>query len=179
MDVVYAWDTKLYNKVYDNIDDIVKDINNGTIKSFKLVEKYVPGDRITSYLEQMANEKNREIIYTDDVHPFLYSDISISDCVMNPSFFNKHRDVIINALENQIRNSDSTYYTIPEYLYSDELLDYLLNKKDVTITIRDVDLSDEIMRKIKDKHIDAYLEKNGIRNQISSRYVLCFHTVEQ
>ena len=179
MNVEYAWDSKIYSKVYDNIDDIITAINNGTIKTFKLKEKYVPGDKITSNYEQKANRNNYEIVYTDDNHPFVLSSSSLADSVMNPIFFNKHRDVINKALLEMIKKSDESSYSIPSYLYSDELVDCLLNKKNSTIIFKDIELKDEIKKKIKDNHLEVFVEKNGIVKQISSHYVIGPYTIDQ
>ena len=166
-----AWEISFYSKVFTDINDITDAIKNGEIKSFDIRDSYTPGDEINNSLDQQANAKNCIIHYTDSEHPFVFSNIGIVPSVINSKFFLEHKNEIINALTDQITNSKDDYFTIKKYFYTPKLLDILLEKKDIYLDFIDVDLTQDEIKRLKENHVDAYLEKNGKRERISSSFV--------
>lgn len=171
MEEMQAWDINIYDKVYIDIKDITEDIRNGIISELKIKEKYIPGTSTNGdFLERKADRDNRILRYTDESHPLVASTIE-QEYIINPVFFEKHRSEIIKAFYENIKKRDRSYYAIPNYLYSEEILDLLLTIDGVCIVFKDVDLSKEAINKIKSKYIDASVIKNGKEEKISSKYV--------
>lgn len=171
MEEIQAWNLSLYDIVYKDVDAILEDIKCGEINYFEIKERFIPGNIPNSYLEEKENSKNRIVLYTDEMHPLIGSSIS-DEYIMNPYFFTKYRTEIIEALLENIKNSKRKYYQIPNYLYSEELLDYLITIDDVTLIFYDVKLSDSAIKKLKNKYILAKLITDGKEEMISSNVII-------
>ncbi len=166
-----AWETNIYDITYNTIDEIIENILNGNISYLKFKDTFKPGMVPNNYFEESSSKKNTTIIYTDALHPYIKSSFDDEE-IMNPQFFQEHREEIIKAFIEKIKKKDRKYYQIPNYLYSEELLDILLSIKDVSIDFYDVNLSREAIDKIKNSFIDATLKTNGKEEVISSKFVI-------
>ena len=179
MKEVNLWDTDLFSKFfecYTNIEDILKLIEDGRLGSFYLKDSFVMGDEINYPWEQKLDE-NIKINYTDMNHPLIRAkDIVRSS--MCKEFFNLHKKEICDAYLRYYREHDQFCYYIPDYLFSDELLDVLLQKDDAIIHFKNVYLTSEQIEKIRDKHIEVFAEYDNEKIQVSSRYVLLGYTIK-
>lgn len=181
-----AWDSSRFSEKYFNIDEIESAIKSGDLVDFLIKEKFTPGDKIDNYFETKCDEEGIIVHYTNQDHPLVVSNFSIFvNSVMNPAFFEKHRERIINASIERIKKKianrvekQTLYISIPSYLYSEDLLDYLINVPDVSITLYDVKVSQSMIKKMKEKFIDVELITNDKKEKISSRYVFGWYTPE-
>ena len=179
MERINFWDSKIYKDNFEycvDINEIVKLIESGKLISFHLKDSYKAGDMINYPWEENLDE-NKEIIYTDKNHPFLFAKKYFVS-VMNKEFFNLHKKEIIDAYIRYFKECKEYYGDIPNFLFTDEILDVLLQKKGITLNLVDVYLTKEQIDKIREHHIDAYVKYNDEKIQVSSRFVLFGNTID-
>ena len=169
MNELNVWESS--NRYKDiSIEDFLQKIKNGEIKDLYIGRKFTPGDQITNMLEK---SNNKIINYTSDQHPitfpinpiFGYPSISIE-------YFKKYEKEIKEAFLYSYEHTSDKYYAIYDFTFSQELLDKLLEIENVTLSFYNVKLTPQQLKQIKDKHIDATLD----RKQISSRYIFGYTT---
>lgn len=179
MKKVNLWDTDLFSKFfecYTNINDIVKLIEDGRLGSFYLKDSFVMGDEIDYPWERKLDD-DMQINYTDMNHPLIRAkDIVRSS--MCKEFFNLHKKEICDAYLKYYREHDLFCYFIPDYLFSDELLNVLLQKEDAIIHFSNVYLTNDQIEKIREKHLEVFVEYGNEKIQVSSRYVFLGYTVK-
>ena len=121
-------------------------------------------------------KKNYIIKYTDELHPVAISDLQ---SFINPIFYNKYKDIIINAFIDSIKNSQKKIIHISKIIFSDYLLNEILKLNDISLYLDDIELTNEQLKKIKDKHINCFIKRKNKLEQISSKYAFSFHTIEE
>lgn len=179
MQEINFWETNVYQKNYkcnNNINEILDLIRKGELLSFAVCDKFVAGDEIKCPWEK--NIGNDIIInYTDSDHSVIISN-GIFLNFMSKMFFDRHKEEIINAFKEYYQNTNLSNYSVPGFVFSDEILDILLKKGDIFLRIKDVVLTKEQINRIKEKNIDAFLTNKDSTKQISSRYIFAGYTVD-
>lgn len=169
---INLWDSG-FSKYYrwsNDIDEFIEMINSGTMPiNFKIKDKFNLGDSITNILENKASESNLNLTYVDDEHCVAINTATLLSSYVYSSFYEKYRERINDAIKhNLLNNSDSIFEIRPE-IFDEELLDFILNKDNISsLWLYNVNLTDEQIKKIKNKYIDAYIKDDYGIKQISS-----------
>ena len=172
------WETNIKDnyQFINTIDEVVKLIKENNLTHFEIKDKFTPGDKITNILDQSALKSQFILRYTDEEHNLAISRKFVN--IMNPNFFKQHESEIKQAFIEQAKQYNKRSYSINKEIFSDELLDILIDKEDVILYFEDVELTDEHIKKIQDKFLNAYIRHDGISKQISSMYVYYGYTKE-
>ena len=179
-----VWDFTFFNNNYqvlNNISDVVEKIKSGDLKFHSLDnvrEKFVPGDRIQSMLDSKMSEGNIILKYTDKEHPVVVSS-SFFPSAIHPDFYNQYKKEINEAIIYYIKNGNKDSITIPEFICSDELIDYLITNKSTKSIYFSFELTPSQISKFDNHFMNVYMRKNGSYEEICSKYVLDFKTLEQ
>ena len=158
-----VWESITFQTI--TIDELIQNIKSGKT-NLTIGRRFIPGDKTNNYLEVLCDEKNKCVNYTDKDHPITSSDI----CGLHISteYFKKYEKEIKDAFIEAYNNPELDIFTIPNFMFSQELLDMLLTKKDIVLNIKDVKLTSEQISQIQEHFIDATLDNK----QISRRYVI-------
>ena len=169
MGEINVWDfPKIFKCI--TIDELLEKIMNGEASYLEVGRKYIPGDESRSFMEAVYAEKKVCINYTDKDHPITVS--SMNEFHINKDYFKKYEKYIKEAFMYLYQNSNNTYYAIPKFMFSQKVLDLLLEKKDVSLDFRDIELSNKQIKQIKDHFIEAKLDGK----KISSKYLIGYIT---
>ena len=115
----------------NNIEEFLSYIENGqvSISNINIKDSYQSGGETTNFIDQIALKNNINITYCDSEHNVLIPNNSIYPTIINPEFFNKHFDVIVGKMREQILKKEN-YCSIPDYCFNNELLEQVLEKND-------------------------------------------------
>ncbi len=173
MNVLNIYENKdLIVENINDIDSLVKAIESGT--KYEIKDSFYCGDKITTGLERIYNEKNINVIYTTEENPIItFKNSFVSTNFINKNFFLKHKDRITKAMISTFKEAKSI--SIIKEVYSENLLDKEL-QSDKKITLIDVDLSTEMLDKIKNSFLDVILFKNGKKEVLSHKYLIGYYT---
>ena len=180
MEIKNFWNLQIIEKYtpLNTIEEVLKEIKDGHLFNFELKDTFTPGEEITNVFDNVASKNNFVLNYTDNAHPaFLAIDRnSFYSNYINSNFFKYHEEEIKKAYIEAIKTTNNKVFIIESFMFSNELLDELLNIEDVALFLIDIDLTNEQIEKIKSKYIDATIIKKGIKTKISSRYVFSYYT---
>ena len=167
-----------YYKFTNDINEFLKYIENGKINTdFLVTEQYKPGDPVNNILDNQANKKNICLTYTDKDHQVAIATSDYYDTVINPEFFQRYKKEIKETFNKTIKNSKKTYFTLNANLFNDELFDYLItNRWDATLYLKDIELTEEQLKKLDNSFMNITLENNNIKKQICSKYAFDYKT---
>jgi len=181
MKIVNLWESKLKNHFIftNNEEEVFEAIKNRFIRPDLFIkDTYTPGDIIESHLMNVAHKNDLILNFTDENHLVCYSKDGYGTYI-NPLFFAKYKDKIIKLITETIYSTNLSHLTIPNWLFSDDLFEYVINNKNISVTFKDIKLDDEKIKRLKEHEIDAYLQINGERKQISSKYIFLYYTKEK
>lgn len=174
------WDLNIKDDYFftNDINEFLECIENELINTdFLVTEQYKPGDPVNNILENKANKENIYLTYTDDEHQVAVSTSDYYDTVINPEFFKKYNKEIKEAFNKTIKNSKKTYFSLNANLFNDELFDYLItNRQDATLYLKDIELTEEQLKKLDNLFMNITLENNNIKKQICSKYAFDYKT---
>ena len=180
MNIKNLWNLNLKHKyIFTNdINELLQYIEKGEVNTdFLVTEQYKPGDPINNTLDNQANKNNIYLTYTDNNHQVAISTNDYYDTVIHPEFFKKHKQEIIKAFNKNIKNSKETYFSLNANLFNDELFDYLItNRQDATLYLKDIELTEEQLKKIDNLFMNITLEKKNIKQKIRSKYAFDYKT---
>ena len=179
MKIENLWDLNVnYYKFTNDINEFLKYIENGKINTdFLITEQYKPGDPVNNILDNQANKKNIYLTYTDKDHQVAISSNTCCDTVIHPEFFQKYKKEIMETFNKTIKNSKKTYFTLNANLFNDELFNYLItNRQDATLYLKDIELTEEQLKKLDNLFMNITLEKNNITQEICSKYAFDYKT---
>ena len=180
MNIKNLWNLNLKHKyIFTNdINELLQYIEKGEVNTdFLVTEQYKPGDPINNTLDNQANKNNIYLTYTDNNHQVAISTNDYYDTVIHPEFFKKHKQEIIKAFNKNIKNSKETYFSLNANLFNDELFDYLItNRQDATLYLKDIELTEEQLKKIDNLFMNITLEKKNIKQKICSKYAFDYKT---
>ena len=114
MNKVNFWETNLINKytILNSIEEFIQLIKKNKIKKFLIKDKFIPGKKIESLIEEEASKNDLIINYTDDLHNVLVSNSSFYPTIISTAFFEKYKDQLKQIFKEQIINSDDSIITI-------------------------------------------------------------------
>ncbi len=168
------WETgyKEFFEFSNDIEKLIALIKNGD--TFDIIDKYIPGNKINNPIDSKASENNVIINYTDDVHPLAISKNNfVSNSIISTSFFEKHKDRIISEMKNRLVNVNKGIVYIANYMFSDEIFNYIINsQKENTYYFKDIKLSDDQIKKLKDNFINVFSCINNKYEMISCEQVV-------
>ena len=180
MKIKNLWDLNIKDDYLftNDINEFLECIENELINTdFLVTEQYKPGDPVNNILENKANKENIYLTYTDDDHQVAVSTSDYYDTVINPKFFQKYKKEIKETFNKTIKNSKKTYFSLNANLFNDELFDYLItNRQDATLFLKDIDLTEEQLKKLDNLFMNITLENNNIKKQICSKYAFDYKT---
>ena len=174
------WELKIKDEYIfaSTIEEVLQLIKENKLTlDYTVKDKYIPGENATNSLDNIALKNNIIINYTNENHYVALS--NTFPTFINPDFLKKYEKEIKNAFIEQIKNSNKTIYTIDNYIFSDEIFNILLEKENITIYFKDINLTKEQIDKLNEKFINAYLKKDGKNKQISSKYAYDYYTKEK
>lgn len=180
MKIKNLWDLNIKDDYLftNDINELLQYIENELINTdFLVTEQYKPGDPVNNILENKANKENIYLTYTDNNHQVAVSTSDYYDTVINPEFFQKYKKEIKEAFNKTIKNSKKTYFSLNANLFNDELFDYLItNRQDATLYLKDIELTEEQLKKLDNLFMNITLENNNIKKQICSKYAFDYKT---
>lgn len=180
MNIKNLWDLNLNHKyIFTNdINELLQYIENGQVNTdFLVTEQYKTGDPVNNTLDNQANKNNIYLTYTDNNHQVAIATNDYYDTVIHPDFFKKHKQEIIKAFNKTIKNSQSTYFALNANLFNEELFDYLItNRQDATLYLKDIELTEEQLKKIDNLFMNITLVNNNIKKEICSKYAFDYKT---
>lgn len=174
------WDLDLkYNYKFTNsIEEVINLIKRNEISiEFKIADKYIPGNKTNTYIDSYALKNNILIRYTDSNHNVAVS--KIHPTYINQKFYKKYEKEIKTTFVEQLKFDNKKTYTISKNIFSDELFNVLIEKENVTLYFKDVSLSEKQIDILREKLINAYLEKDNKNIQISSKNAFDFYSKEK
>ena len=186
---INLWDSSLkeqYIFFYNIKDYITYLLENSKTMKFSLKNKYSVGTPSEDSLEYMAQQNELDITYTDQEHPISISKSSNYSSHVNPDFFQNNKNEFISEAKNLLYKNINNEYSsiqIQDFIFSDELLDMIINTDNLkykTINyylIEGIDLTEEQIKKIKDNHLEFNII--GKENKkISSKYLIENYTMQ-
>ena len=178
MKMVNLWEVKSLKhvQVINDINELLELIKTGKATFFSFKEKYEVGTPATNLFEDLFEKRGVGVIYTTYEHPVVISNDSFMENYINRQFFMEHEKEIKEAYQYYYTNTDNDYVSIPSFVYSDELVDLLIKKGVENIQFYDVELSDEVKKKLQDNFIESTLESNGQRIKISTNKIIGNYT---
>lgn len=180
MKIKNLWDLNIKDTYLftNDINEFLECIENELINTdFLVTKQYKPGDPVNNVLDNKANKENIYLTYTDKDHQVAVSANDYYDTVINPEFFQKYKKEIKEAFNKTIKNSKKTYFSLNANLFNDELFDYLItNRQDATLYLKDIDLTEEQLKKLDNLFMNITLENNNIKKQICSKYAFDYKT---
>lgn len=182
MVLVNVWDSGLASNFtyYNTIDELVAGVSPADFGSFLVKNSYSPDQEPEFFMESFAREKGIELVFCDQSHPIAVCNLIGTSVIISNEFFNTHKDEFINRLvelkKEQI-NSNSSFITLDSYTFSEELLDLALKNCD-NITLDNIELTDEQLKKIRKSFKEVILKKDGNSKKISSMYTFGNNTIK-
>ena len=182
MKILNLWECKLKdNYTFTNdIEEVIRQIKNKIIfPNFYIKETFYPSNDITSMLDSIANKNNIILNYTNQEHLVAYSKNGY-DCFINPQFFLKYKDEIKKAFKETILTSNDNFLIIPDWLFDDDLFLYIIKNKNITVTFKNIKLSDNQLQMLIENNIDAYLDIDNHKEKINNHdnFIFSFYTKE-
>lgn len=174
MVTINLWDSTIseHYRYVNTIDEVLELIDNGMIKTdVQITNSYTPGQQTNSRLDEIADEQGVELIYTDDKHIAAYSNKMFFDAYIDPSFFEKYKEQLIQMFQKQILESKYSAW-IPKLFFNDELFEKLLTRDDLILNFIDINLSEEQKEILRSNYIKAYIHHNDKEEQISDNCVI-------
>lgn len=178
MKTLNVWETNFANNFIflNTIEELIEYLNGHSVSEFLIKDNYEYGNKTETQLERNALNSKINLNYTDDNHKIAICQNSfLSPPIISKDFFEKNKDIIIPLLQKDILNKKTDYYLIPPFLFDDKFLDVVLEKC-TYLTLKDVELTDEQIEKIKSKFIDCDLIINGSRVRISDSRLISYYT---
>lgn len=167
MEIRNLWEIKWGNEFVflNNIDDVINAIKADKIKGSFIVADYYDciNQEDISFLEQLCKKNNISLRYTDDVHQVCYHDsesFTLSPAIISTEFFNKYKDKIIAAFIECFKNNN--FLTINKSLFCDEIFNAILEREEIYVNFYDVKLTEEQIKKLQEKYIDAYIDDKQV-----------------
>ena len=170
------WETNIKKdyQFINSIEEVVKLIKENNLTHFEVKEKFIPGDKITNILDNTASKNSFIFNYTDDTHNLAISSKYVN--IINPKFYKKYEKEIKKAFVEQAKSTSKSYYHINKYNFSDELLNELIKKENISLYFEDVKLTDKQLQKIKDNFLNAFARFDGVQTKISDIYAYSCYT---
>ena len=160
MEEYNAWENeKTFKDI--SLDELLKGIETDNI-NLVVGRSFVPGDKTYSYLEINKGEKGIAVNYTNQEHPITasnYYGVHISS-----EYFKEHENEIKEAYMKAYNRPHNSYLEVPSFMFSQELLDYLLTKKNASIILHDITLSNNQINQIKSNCGNVQLDGKRIHN---------------
>ncbi len=180
MKMVNLWELSNITDIehIDDINKLLELIRTGEVASLTIKDKFELGSPVNSTFESIFAKKGAGINYVSTDKPILISNNPLLSNFISPSFYKEHEKEIKEAYAYYYEHTNSSYISIPSFAYSPELIDVIIKKKVEYLDLYDVDLTDEIIKKLKDNFISAYLHKNGEEIKLSSNRVIGHYTLE-
>ncbi len=184
MEIINIWETSFGNRYeyLNNIKDLFQLIEPRDFNNIEVKDKYLPDETPESILEARYQKRNQGLNYINDNHSILVEKEPLffsKNIIISTKEFEKSKDYIITEMGKRtieyIEQQHPRFIIIDALYFSDELLDVALANCN-SVTINDVDLTDEQLQKIKDSYIDVYLEKNRNKELINDSRLLNEYT---
>lgn len=173
MDRINLWESSFakYFTFSNDLNTLLELIKEG--QEITVKDSYFPGDLIENHLEHRYSEQNIILNYNDEEHPMALT-VNNLICQNNIStaFFNKHKDVIIEALTNYILNSNNLSIAVSKIVFSDELFEKILENKNHIYYFHDIDLSSEQIKKLNDNFVYARMCHYNSNVEVSTDRVI-------
>ncbi len=175
MNTINIYENKtIINKVINNLNDLLALIENGNI--FEIKDEYNISDYPQNFYEEIAYKNKFNIIYTTEKNPVIIFNSSImSPNYINRKFYNINKEKILAALKKQMKNASQVTLTKDTY---DELFFLELLKQDKTIMLKNIDLSENALEKIKNSYKKVTLINGNRREILSHKYLIELYTID-
>ena len=185
------WESKLSKNYYffSSVEDLFKFLEENELNlQFVTKEDYLPGNPCDDQLDNIALRDNIHITYTDSIHPIAISNNPLFNSIINPTFFEEHKEEFIAYAKKKFEESreKKSYIVIPQYIFTNELLTEILSDERLryaTIIIHDnsneFTLTKEQIKAIKDKHLEFKVSHKSKEDEIiSTKYLFSFYTIK-
>ena len=174
---------------FTNVKDYFTYLDNNNIElDFITKDRYIPIDDIELDLDKYAYENDIEFIYTDDNYPISFSKNKSSKTIINPIFFKKHeqafKDYANKRFEKSL-NERKANITIPNFIFSDNLLSKIINNPKTHETnflleefTDNTTLTENQKELIKKNFLSFYIKNRFYPSEkISSKYLVKYYTI--
>ena len=180
MEIKYFWKLPIAKNYtfFKTIDEVIELIKQEKLLNFDLVETFIPGNLELDSLDKVATERNWIIKYTDQEHLLGVSNELFRN-IMNPNFFKKYEIEIKSAYLEMIKKTKTKRLTIPKCLFSEELLNVILKKNDISVFFKDIELNNQQIKKIKKSNIEVNFITKGNLKQISKNHLWGIYTKKE
>ena len=199
MENINIWESNFKdNYIYfNNLSDYFQYLTEKKLPmTFLLKDMYISGNEPQNVLENKALRENINLIFTDEEHPIVISNFDdFIDSYINPSFFEQHKEEFIKLAKENIKNQlidNSNYIYIPDFISKESILDEIIKEYNLNISTEDLlyktyyfyqitnkSLSEETIQKIKDNHLEFYIENESGSQKISTNKVIGYHTIKE
>ena len=193
MNRINLWETKMKDKYifFNSLEEYFKYLDDNNLEiSFLTKEGFNSEAPCEDIIDNFALRNNVEVTYTDETHPIAFINKAFQSTWINPVFFEKHKEEFKAYTRKKvieaIKKGKSTII-IPDYILDEDIIKEIINSKDkdvFTIFIKEYDknliISEELTKLIKDNYLEAYISKRNERNKkISSKYLISFYTKKE
>ena len=166
-----AWEnTNLFKSI--TIEELLKKIRNGETNLI-VGRKYIPGNETHNFFETICSDKKQIINYTNHNYPIIWS--KSNEIHINAEYFKKYENEIKKAFIESYNNPNLDFFFVPNFIFSQELLNRLLTKKNVSLHFKGVKLTNEQIKQIKNHFINATMDSK----RISSKYIIGFISYDE
>lgn len=185
MSELKLWESKLneFCLYLNSIDEFINYLKQNNTTSFNIVDTYTQEKEQRTILDQMAQNQNINLTYTDHEHNAVIIDLDINKpIIINPFFYQENKEKIIEYLKEitlQKIKSKPLFISIPNMLLTDEFIDILVNSEELKETniyidnITDKKLTQEQIQKIRKHHLEVFMDNKTIStNKLIDYYTL-------
>lgn len=175
---INIWETELLKNInYYNLDELIIYIKQNKIQDFHVLDEYgLNNEKIeTNYVDfinSLTEKEGIKVKYFDENH-VAYKDDIYNTLSIEKEFFEANKDLIINAVIENIYNSKNA--KINKYTYSEELVKNLILTVEHINFMEGVEPTDEIINLLKENMISASIKKDGSFVEISSNQILGYN----
>ncbi len=178
MNDLYIYDLKDY-KYTNDLNEILNVLSKYCI--FSLKECFEKDKKPSNFHEKAALNFGFEIIYTDDNHLCTYSEklneFSDVGVYLNKQFFNENREIIMKTIIDNMFSKFSV--KISKEIFNDEVFEKIFTTAAENIYLRDLDLTDEQLKRLKKSFKNIYIITNDKCNKISSLNIVNHYTLKE
>ena len=174
------WEILEKVKTINNIDDLIEYINNNPKGlNIHIQNKFDSSkDEPITFIEQIISKKNTNnniLCYTTEENPVSLFEIATSKYVyISKEFYKKNYEKIHETiLNNTIKkiNSDSYIVEINNLNYDKKLFQEIINNPKKTYYFDGIDLDNDTIQLLNDKHIKCYLNDKEISSNKGIGYI--------
>lgn len=176
----YIWDILEKVKTINNIDDLIEYFNqNPNTLNIHIQNKFDSSkDEPITFFEEIISKKNTNsniLCYTTEENPVSLFEIATSKYVyISKEFYKKNYEKIHETiLNNTIKkiNSDSYIVEINNLNYDKKLFQEIINNPKKTYYFDGIDLDNDTIQLLNDKHIKCYLNDKEISSNKGIGYI--------